>query len=149
MQIDLHLLTNHTNKRQRRIGQQEEYFEALVVDYTVGSERDLELLEQPWAWWLQVGCNRYPILFNMATDFLSIPSTSCDCERAFSFARRTITCNHNSPSGATIEAIQLQKNWLRRDVVKSSLKDLQKHVQNVDRKLQVSASNSQSTSSSQ
>jgi hypothetical protein len=149
MQIDLHLLTNHTNKRQRRIGQLEEYFEALVVDYTVGSETDLQLLEQPWPWWLQVGRNRYPTLFKIATDFLSIPSTGCDCEWAFSSARRTITCDRNSLSGATIEAIQLQKNWLRHDAVKSSLKDLQKHVQDVDKKLEVSASNSQSTSSSQ
>jgi ribosomal protein S27E len=142
MKVDLHLLTNHTNKRQRWVGQLEEYFEALVVNYTTSSERDLLLLAQPRQWWLQVRRNRYPILFKIATDFLSISCTSCDCERCFSSARRTITCDRNSLSGATIEAIQLQKNWLRRSVVKSSLKDLQKHIQNVDKKLEVSTSSS-------
>jgi hypothetical protein len=64
----------------------EEYFESLVTDLTTSSDRDLELLSDPWLWWLQVSRNRYPILFKIATDFLSIPPTSCDCERAFSSA---------------------------------------------------------------
>jgi hypothetical protein len=86
MAVDLHHLINTKNKRQRRVVQVEEYFESLVTDLTTGSDRDLELLDDPWQWWLQVGRNRYPILFKVAADFLSIPSTSCDCERAFSSA---------------------------------------------------------------
>ena len=109
MAVNLHLLTNSKNKRQRRAGQVEEYFESLVTDLTTGSDRDLELLDNPSQWGLQVGRNRYPILFKIATNFLSIPSTSCDCERAFSSARRTITCDRNSRYGDTIKAIQLQK----------------------------------------
>jgi hypothetical protein len=46
MAVDLHLLTNAKNKRQRRAGQIEEYFESLVTDLTTGSDRDL------WLWWL-------------------------------------------------------------------------------------------------
>jgi hypothetical protein len=37
-------------------------------------------------------------------------------------------CNCNSLSGATIEVLQLQKNWLQHEVVKSALSDLEKHV---------------------
>jgi hypothetical protein len=64
----------------------------------------------------------------MATDYLAIPCASCDCERCFSSARRTITDDRNRLSGSTIEALQLQKNWLRRGVVKSHITDLAKQV---------------------
>ena len=60
----------------------------------------------------------------MAMDQFTIPATSCDCERAFSSARRTITCDRNSLSASTIEACQLQKNWLRRKAVFSHLTQL-------------------------
>jgi hypothetical protein len=75
---------------------------------------------------------RYPIVFRMACDYLSIPSTSCGCERAFSKARRTITCDRNKLGGATITSIQLQRNWLYRGVVKSSLRDLEYLVRKAD-----------------
>jgi len=142
MAVDIHLLTNNNKKRQRRVGQLEEYFESLVTDLTTGSEKDLELLNNPWAWWLQIGRNRYPILFKIATDYLSIPSTSCDCERAFSSARRTISNDRNRLNAATIEAIQLQKGWLRQGVVRSSLKDLEALVQKSDKKSDLEVENS-------
>lgn len=66
----------------------------------------------------------------MARDYLTIPSTSCDCERAFSKARRTITSDRNALSSDTIEALQLQKNWLNRSVVPSELADLQNFLSN-------------------
>ena len=47
MAVDIHLLTNNNKKRQRRVGQLEEYFESLVTDLTIGSEKDLELLNNP------------------------------------------------------------------------------------------------------
>jgi hypothetical protein len=46
-------------------------------------------------------------MLRMACDYLSILSTSCECERAFSKARRTITADRDRLSGATIESIQL------------------------------------------
>jgi hypothetical protein len=64
----------------------------------------------------------------MACDYLSVLSTSCECERAFNKARRTITYDRNQLSGATIESIQLQQNWLQRGVVKSLLRDLESLV---------------------
>ncbi|KAH3938518.1 hypothetical protein HBH98_249950 [Parastagonospora nodorum] len=134
MAVDLHLLTNARNKKQRRVGQLDEYFDALVTDLTTASEHEAELLEEPLQWWLNIGKKSYPILFKMAVDFLSIPATSCECERCFSSARRTITCDRNSLSGDTIEALQLQKNWVRRGVVSSPLTELSKHERNVDKK---------------
>jgi hypothetical protein len=77
---------------------------------------------------------RYPILFKIATNFLSNPATSCECERCFSQARRTISDDRNMLSAATIEACQLQKSWIQRGVVKSSLKELAVYVENIDKK---------------
>jgi hypothetical protein len=105
----------------------DEYFEALYSDLNTTNERDLPLLEYPYKWWQRVGRARYPILFKTATDYLAVPSTSCDAERAFSSARRTITNDRNGLSGSTIETL-LQKNWIRRDVVKSSNTRLAKQV---------------------
>jgi hypothetical protein len=72
-----------------------------------------------------IGRARYLVVFNMARDFLSVLATSCDCERTFSKARRTITCDRNALTGVSIEALQLQRNWLQRRVVQSELADLQ------------------------
>jgi hypothetical protein len=44
MAVNLHLLTNAKNKRQRRAGQIEEYFKSLVTDLTTSSDRDLSCL---------------------------------------------------------------------------------------------------------
>jgi ABC-type transport system involved in cytochrome bd biosynthesis fused ATPase/permease subunit len=74
------------------------------------------------------------VVFKIATDYLSIPATSCECERSFSTAKRTITSDRNSLSAATIEALQLQKNWLRHSVVNSEIIKLQQHVQRWDSK---------------
>jgi hypothetical protein len=142
MSVDLMLLTNAKNKRQKRVSQVDEYFDDLLSDLTNSSDDNLALLDDPWAWWLQVGRFKYPLIFKMAADYLSIPSTSCSCERSFSKAKRTITCDRNSLSGATIEALQLQKNWLQHKVVKSALSDLEKHVQKADEKGNNAVSNS-------
>jgi hypothetical protein len=133
MEVDLMLMTANSSKRQRRVNELDEYFAAQAYDLTNASDKDLDLLNDPWAWWLQIGRAKYPVLFKIATDFLSIPSTSCDNERAFSKAKRTVTCDRNSLSGATIEAIQLQKDWLLHGVVKSSLIDIQQHVGQLDK----------------
>jgi hypothetical protein len=131
--VDIYVLTGNKNKRQHRAGQLEEYYEALACDVNSMNERECPNRDHPWEWWLAIGRNRYPILFKMAIDYLSCPCTSCDCERAFSSARRTITDDRNGLGCETIEATQLLKNWLMRDVVKSSLRDLEKHVQKLDK----------------
>jgi hypothetical protein len=84
--VDTHLLTGNKNKRQRRTGQIEEYYESLDTDLNAANERDQPVLEDPWGWWQRVGRNRYPILYKIACDYLTIPCMSCDCERCFSSA---------------------------------------------------------------
>jgi hypothetical protein len=109
------------------------YYKALASDVNSTNERECPDRDRPWEWWLAISRNRYPILFKMAIDYLSCPCTSCDCERAFSLARRTITDDRKGLRSETIEATQLLKNWLRRDVGKSLLRDLGKHVQKLDK----------------
>jgi hypothetical protein len=134
MEVDLHLLTNAKSKRQKRTNQLDDYLDSLAFEHATASSHEQRLLKhEPWAWWLEYGRTRYPIVFKMACDYLSIPSTSCECERAFSKARRTITCDRNRLSGATIESIQLQRNWLQRGVVKSSLRDLESLVRKAEK----------------
>jgi hypothetical protein len=48
----------------------------------------------------------------------------------------------NLLSGATIDALQLQKNWLQHKVVRSAPSDLEKHVQKADEKGNNAVSNS-------
>lgn len=126
MSVDLMLLTGaRSHKKQKRVSQLEEYYNDLRDDMQTPNQAQRSQLDEPWQWWLTTGRTRYLVVFKMARDFLSIPATSCDCERAFSKARRTITCDRNALSGVTIEALQLQKNWLQRRVVQSEFADLQ------------------------
>lgn len=145
MAVDIHYLTgNKARKRQKRSTQLEEYFDDLRDDLTVASDLQRQLLHDPWLWWLQVGRNKYPIVFKMATDILSIPATSCECERCFSTAKRTITDDRNRLNASTIEALQLQKNWLRNDVVNSDLLELDRYIKSLDTGDSSSAGNSNS-----
>ena len=129
MFVDDHLLTGKkTHKRQKRTSQLDEYFDSLYNDRLAASE----LLQDPHRWWTDVGQKRYPVVYKIAMDHLSVPATSCDCERCFSSAKRTITCDRKLLSPAVVEALQLQKNWLRRDAVSSHLKQLEAHVSKKD-----------------
>jgi hypothetical protein len=111
---------NHGSKRRKRDNELDDYIDDLNEDLN-RDEGYQELMTDPWRWWLKVGRNKYPTLFKMAVDFLSIPSTSCECERCFSTAGRTITNDRNKLSPSTIEALQPQKNWLKNRVVASPL----------------------------
>jgi hypothetical protein len=134
MAVDFMYLTGSRNyKRAKRTSQLKGYFDDLREDLLNANESSLALLNDLWGWCLNVGRNKYPIVFKIATDYLVIPATSCECERCFSTAKRTITCDRNRLDGASIEALQLQKNWLRRGVVESYLLHLQAYVERLDR----------------
>lgn len=121
MSVDLTLLTGDKGyKRAKTANELDLYYAATRVDLL----GDNPLLDEPVEWWLQRGRKQYPTLFKMALDFLSIPCTSCECERAFSGGAKTVTTDRNKLQGLTIEALQLQKNWLRNDVVDSELGNL-------------------------
>ena len=76
-----------SHKRQKRASQLEEYFNDLCEDLTNASEQQLALLHDPWRWWLEIGRQKYPVVFKIATDYLSIPATSYECERIFLTAK--------------------------------------------------------------
>lgn len=135
MGVDLSLLTgNKGHKRARKVNELELYYDQLLEDVAAAElekqqdSKKVPLIERPHDWWRQVGHKAYPTLFKIALDYLSIPATSCDAERAFSTAGRTITLDRNPLTAPTIEALQLQKNWLRNRVVTSSLNDLAKVI---------------------
>lgn len=131
LNIDLHYMmgTKGRAKRHKASNELEEYYESHNADLTRFYQTDDKRLDNPIQWWDEVGQQRYPTLYRMALDYLSIPSTSCDCERAFSRGRRTVTDDRNRLGGATIEALQLQKNWLQNKAVTSHLINLSQYIQ--------------------
>jgi hAT family C-terminal dimerisation region len=51
-------------------------------------QEELMVVRDPIMWW-RVNKLRYPGLFSMAMDILSIPAQSAECERQFSLAKLT------------------------------------------------------------
>lgn len=132
LRVDHSLMTgNRSYKRAKKTTELQKYYDCHYQE-TVEAKDDGLLFRDPLTWWVQVGRYSYPILFKIALDFLSIPSTSCESERAFNGGQRTVTKDGNSRSAATIEAIQLQKNWLERAVVKSELNELADHTKSLE-----------------
>ena len=70
----------------------------------------------PLEWWSRHQ-SEYPVLYRMALDLFSIPGMSAECERVFSQAKKMITDERNRLSPETVEADQLQKQWLMRGLV--------------------------------
>ncbi|KDQ06550.1 hypothetical protein BOTBODRAFT_121339, partial [Botryobasidium botryosum FD-172 SS1] len=59
--------------------------------------------DDPLQWWEEKRA-AWPELAQMATNYLSVPATSVDVERAFSYGRRTISLYRHSLSSDTIRA---------------------------------------------
>ena len=76
---------------------------------------DLDVAD-PLEWWNRHQLE-YPILYRMALDLFSIPGMSSECERVFSQAKKMITDERNRLSPETVEADQLQKQWLMKGLV--------------------------------
>ena len=64
---------------------------------------------------------RFPILGKMAIDLMACPAKSSECERVFSRAKQLVTNERSKLSAETIEANELQKDWLRKGLVLSWL----------------------------
>ena len=103
--VDTSLLTGARNyKKARRATELLKYYDTIVQDLNEADGGGL-LYRDPLTWWQTVGQRTYPILYKVALDFLLIPATSCECERAFSGGRRTITFERNLLSRLMIEAL--------------------------------------------
>ena len=66
----------------------------------------------PLLWWI-VRKDEYPRLAKMALDYLTIPSTACECERCFSRTKLTIGTQRHSLRAETIEILACLKIWIR------------------------------------
>ena len=66
----------------------------------------------PLAWWI-ARKDEYPRLAKMALDYLTIPSTACECERCFSRTKLTIGTQRHRLKAETIDMLACVKIWVR------------------------------------
>jgi hAT family C-terminal dimerisation region len=71
----------------------------------------------PLEWW-KVHSSEYPILSQMAKDYLTIMSTSVPCEQLFSIAGKQITQTRNRLHSDTTQACLCLKSWLEQEIIK-------------------------------
>ena len=116
--IDDSYLTGELHKQKKACLQSE------LDQYYLGDRPSLSSVKDPLEWWHTEDKKQYPTLYRIALDFLSIPATSCECERVFSQAKKLITDERNCLKADSIEACELQKNWLLNEAVTSPLLDL-------------------------
>ncbi|XP_014550433.1 hypothetical protein COCVIDRAFT_115467 [Bipolaris victoriae FI3] len=88
--------------------------------------RDSEHHNNPIKYWLSVS-DRYPRLSKLALDILSIPASSCECERVFSELGDLLQPRRRGIQPQLLAAIQCVRRWLKAglgsDSVSVSLKD--------------------------
>jgi len=65
------------------------------------------------SWWV-ANRARFSTLLQYALDLLSVPATSCECERVFSSAKRLITPDRNRLAIDIIEVTECLKAWWSR-----------------------------------
>ena len=70
-------------------------------------------MDNPGLWWLKVDRSKYPALFKMTINVISILSTRCECESCFITAGRTITNDQNSLSASTMSAWHLNSRGIQ------------------------------------
>ena len=71
---------------------------------------------EPLLWW-QAHASEFPILCEMARDYLTIQATSVAFEQAFSVAANTITKTRNRLLPETVRACLCMKSWLTNNLV--------------------------------
>jgi len=76
---------------------------------------DLEDNIEPLLWW-KAQTKEYPILSQIARDFLSIHATSIAFEQAFSVAGHTITAERNRLHADTARATLCLKSWISNSI---------------------------------
>ncbi|XP_006462316.1 hypothetical protein AGABI2DRAFT_56444, partial [Agaricus bisporus var. bisporus H97] len=71
----------------------------------------------PLQWWHERH-QAYPNLSQMACDYLSIPATSVDVERAFSKGGVLLTNRRNRLVGQTIRSLLCLGDWISAGIIK-------------------------------
>jgi hypothetical protein len=67
----------------------------------------------PISWWREVNAGRFPILCFLATDLLSIPSSTAAIERRFNTAGSMITPKGNRLRAHIVNQAQCLSDWRR------------------------------------
>jgi hAT family C-terminal dimerisation region len=75
-----------------------------------------EQFADPVQWWIDHK-SQFPRLSKFALDILAIPAMSTDCERAFSFAKLTLSDQRLSMLASLVEELQLMKDWMRHGAI--------------------------------
>jgi hypothetical protein len=70
----------------------------------------------PLEWW-KIHSSEYPILSQMAKDYLAIMPTSVPCEQSFSIAGKQITQTRNRLDPDTTQACLCLKSWLEQEII--------------------------------
>jgi hypothetical protein len=71
------------------------------------------------AWWSQLDTEEaFPTLQRWALDIFACPATSCECERAFSSAKKLTTPERNLLGDDIIEALECLRAWWNNGLVK-------------------------------
>jgi hypothetical protein len=65
-------------------------------------------------WWRDVGAQRFPKLSFLASDLLSIPSSTATMEREFSSVAKMMTPNRNRLRPLMIGQVQCLRDWRQR-----------------------------------
>ena len=89
-----------------------------LSESTETSDADDYLIQRPEQvddliiWWI-ANKGRFPHLWKVAINILSIPATSTECEQTFSAAKLMITSQCQSLSERTIQQLQCLRAWAR------------------------------------
>jgi hypothetical protein len=73
-------------------------------------ERGSDAVKNPIKYWLGLR-DRYPRLSQLAIDVMSIPASSCDCERMFSELGDLLEPRRRAISPELLAAIQCVRRW--------------------------------------
>jgi hypothetical protein len=65
-------------------------------------------------WW-KVYKQEYPLMFQVARDYLPIPGAEVDVERLFNIAREILGLRRASMTAETLRALILLKDYIRRE----------------------------------
>jgi hypothetical protein len=90
----------------------ERYFTDPVVPFIINEKQN----QTEWIlnWW-NVHKQEYPLMFQVARDYLPIPGAEVDVERLFNIAREILGLRRTSMSAETLRALVLVKDYLRRE----------------------------------
>jgi hAT family C-terminal dimerisation region len=67
--------------------------------------------DDPIRWWRDIGQRRFPRLSYMATDYLTIPPSTCETERQFNSAGRMLSPLRNRLSRWIVSQAQSMRSW--------------------------------------